>query len=47
MGRSRSLRERWRGAGRIGTGDPLARLIERLVREEAGAADIDVEELAR
>jgi hypothetical protein len=45
--RSRSLRESWRGTGRIGTGDPLVRLIERLAREEAGAAEIDVEELER
>jgi hypothetical protein len=45
--RSRSLRERLRGAGRIGTGDPLVLLIERLVREEAGATDIGVEDLAR
>lgn len=43
--RSRSLRERLRGAGRIGPADPLVRRIEATIREQVGATEVVVEVL--
>jgi len=41
--RSRSLRERFRGEGRIDFSDPLFRCVEACVREHLGATEIIVE----
>jgi hypothetical protein len=43
--RSRSIRERLRGAGRIGLADPLVRSVEQHVRKGAGATDVGIEVL--
>jgi hypothetical protein len=45
ISRSRSIRERLRGEGRIGLADPLVRTIEAHVREGSGASDVGVEAL--
>jgi hypothetical protein len=42
----RSLGEKLRGAGKMAADDPLSALIERLVRQEAAATDIDVDRSA-
>jgi hypothetical protein len=39
----RSLRDRITGANRLATDDPLSGLIERLVRDGAAAADVEVD----
>jgi hypothetical protein len=39
----RSLKERITGGHRLGADDPLSAVIERLVREDAGAAEIEVD----
>jgi hypothetical protein len=41
--RHRSLGEKLRGASKMGADDPLSALIERLVRQEAAATDVEVD----
>jgi hypothetical protein len=40
--RHRSLRDKLTGANRLAADDPLSALVERLVREEAGAGGVEV-----
>jgi hypothetical protein len=45
--RTRSVLERLQGKGRPKRTDPLPKLVERLVREDAGATEIDIAEDVR